>query len=48
MKTKRMTLCAGGILTLGLGLAVFADQREQAPLRAADLPGIAGLFIATP
>lgn len=39
MKTKRMALCAGGILTLGLGLAVFADQRQQAPLRAADLPG---------
>ena len=39
MKAKRTALYAGGILTLGLGLAVFADQREQAPLRAADLPG---------
>jgi hypothetical protein len=39
MNAKRTALCAGWMLTLGLGLAVFADQRQEAPLRAVDLPG---------
>jgi hypothetical protein len=38
MKAQR-TAVLGGILTLWLGSAVFADQRQQAPLRTADLPG---------
>jgi hypothetical protein len=35
-----MALCASAALTLGAGgLAVFADQRQPAPLRASELPG---------
>jgi hypothetical protein len=39
MNAKWMALCAGGILALGLGIAVFANQQQQAPLRASELPG---------
>lgn len=40
MKAVCIALCAGAALTLGAsGIAVCADQREPAPLRAAELPG---------
>ena len=40
MKAVRVALCAGAVLTFGAGgSAVFADQRQPAPLRAAELPG---------
>ena len=40
MRAVRVALCAGAVLTFGAGgFAVFADQREAAPLRASELPG---------
>lgn len=40
MKTVRVALCAGAILTFGAcGFAAFAGQRQPAPLRASELPG---------
>jgi hypothetical protein len=40
MKAVRVALCAGAALTFGAGgIAVCSDQREPAPLRAAELPG---------
>src|ERR1017187_1896724 len=40
MKAVREALCAGAFLTFGAaGFAVFADQRQPAPLRASELPG---------
>jgi hypothetical protein len=40
MKAVRVALCASAALTLGSGeLAVLADQRQSAPLRASELPG---------
>src|SRR6266436_2765024 len=40
MKTVRVALCAGAVLTFGAGgFAVYADQRQPAPLRASELPG---------
>lgn len=40
MKAVRVALCAGAALTFGAGgIAVCADQREPAPLRASELPG---------
>jgi hypothetical protein len=40
MKAVRVALYAGAVLTIGAGgFAVFADQRQTAPLRAAELPG---------
>jgi hypothetical protein len=40
MQAVRVTLCAGAILTVGAaGLVAVADQRQPAPVRAADLPG---------
>jgi len=40
MHTVRVALCAGAVLTFWAGgFAVFADQRQPAPLRASELPG---------
>jgi hypothetical protein len=40
MMTVRVALCAGAVFTFGAGaFAVFADQRQPAPLRASELPG---------
>jgi hypothetical protein len=40
MKAVHVALCAGAVLVSGAGgLAGFADQRQAAPLRAAELPG---------
>ena len=40
MKAARVALCAVAALTVGTGaFAVFADQRQAAPLRASELPG---------
>ena len=40
MKAVRVALCAGAVLTFGAGgFAVFANQRQPAPLRASELPG---------
>jgi hypothetical protein len=40
MKAVRVALCAGAAPTSGAGgFAVFADQRQPAPLCASELPG---------
>jgi len=40
MKTVHVAICAGAALVFGAGsFAVFADQRQSAPLRASELPG---------
>lgn len=40
MKAVREALCAGAVLAFGAAsLAVFADQRQSAPLAASELPG---------
>jgi hypothetical protein len=40
MKSVRVALCAGAVVIFGVaGFAVFAEQRQAAPLRASELPG---------
>src|ERR1700676_3823640 len=40
MRAVRVALCSGAALAFGAGgYAVFAVQREPAPLRASELPG---------
>ena len=40
MRAVRVALCAGAASAFGAGgYAVFADQRQPAPLRVSELPG---------